>query len=89
MNILSLEARDFRSLQNIRWEPGNLNVLIGPNGSGKTNLVLFLKLIAQSAQGKLSDSILRLGGSAPYSGTGNQRASAFSSERRLRRRARN
>ncbi|MGA8350507.1 MAG: AAA family ATPase [Isosphaeraceae bacterium] len=65
MNILSLEARDFRSLQNIRWEPGNLNVLIGPNGSGKTNLVLFLKLIAQSAQGKLSDSILRLGGISP------------------------
>ena len=65
MKITSFEARDFRSLQNIRWDPGGLNVLIGPNGSGKTNLVLLLKLIAQSARGKLSDSILRLGGISP------------------------
>lgn len=65
MRLRLLEARDFRSLQKICWEPGGLNVLIGPNGSGKTNLVLLLKLIAQSAQGKLSDSILRLGGISP------------------------
>jgi len=65
MRIVSLEARGFRSLQKIYWEPGGLNVLIGPNGSGKTNLVLLLKLIAQSARGKLSDSILRLGGISP------------------------
>jgi len=65
MKILSLEARDFRSLQNIRWEPAGLNVLIGPNGSGKTNLVLLLKLIAQSARGKLSETVLRLGGISP------------------------
>ncbi len=49
MRVVSLAVRDFRSLRNVRWEPGALNVVIGPNGSGKTNLVLFLKLIAQSA----------------------------------------
>ena len=65
MRILSFEARGFRSLQKICWEPGGLNILIGPNGSGKTNLVLLLKLIAQSARGKLSDSILKLGGGSP------------------------
>ena len=32
---------------------------------GKTNLVILLKLIAQSAQGKLSSAILRLGGIGP------------------------
>src|SRR5690242_17953695 len=65
MRIISLEARDFRSLRNVRWEPGGMNVLIGPNGSGTTNLVLLLDLIAQSARGKLSESVLRLGGISP------------------------
>jgi predicted ATPase len=65
MKIAALEVRNFRSLQDIRWEPGGLNVLIGPNGSGKTNLVLLLKLIAQSARGKLSETVLRLGGINP------------------------
>ena len=65
MRIGSLEVQNFRSLRNIRWEPGGLNVLIGPNGSGKTNLVLLLKLIAQSARGKLSETVHRLGGIGP------------------------
>jgi len=65
MKIVALEAQDFRSLHDIRWEPGDLNVLIGPNGSGKTNLVLLLKLIAQSAHGKLAESVTRLGGIMP------------------------
>ncbi len=65
MRIVSLEAHDFRSLQNVRWEPGRLNVLIGPNGSGKTNLVLLLKLMTQSALGKLSETVLRSGGISP------------------------
>jgi predicted ATPase len=62
MRIAHLAARDFRSLRNVSWEPRNLNVLIGPNGSGKTNLVLLLKLIARSARGELGDFVLRAGG---------------------------
>lgn len=65
MRIASLDVQDFRSLQNVRWEPGPLNVLIGPNGSGKTNLVLLLKLINQSARGKLTETVLRSGGISP------------------------
>ncbi len=64
MTIARLAVRGFRSLRNVTWEPGNLNVLIGPNGSGKTNLVLLLKLIARSARGKLGDFVLRAGGIA-------------------------
>jgi predicted ATPase len=65
MKIHSLSAHDFRSLQKIDWQPGNLNVLIGPNGSGKTNLVLLLKLISQSARGTLAESVLSVGGITP------------------------
>jgi predicted ATPase len=64
MRIARLAARGFRSLRNVSWEPGNLNALIGPNGSGKTNLVLLLKLIARSARGELGDFVLRAGGIA-------------------------
>jgi len=65
MRILELKAKGFRSLRDITWSPGDLNVLIGPNGSGKTNLVLLLRLIAQSARAKLGDFVLRQGGIAP------------------------
>jgi predicted ATPase len=65
MKVVNLEVKGFRSLREITWRPGDLNVLIGPNGSGKTNLVLLLKLIAQSARGKLGDFVLRAGGIAP------------------------
>src|SRR5438874_1296432 len=63
--LVHLEVKDFRSLRDVTWKPGDLNVLIGPNGSGKTNLVLLLKLMAQSARGKLGDFILRAGGMPP------------------------
>jgi predicted ATPase len=64
MKVVQLAARGFRSLREVSWEPGNLNILIGPNGSGKTNLVRLLKLIARSARGKLGDFVLRAGGIA-------------------------
>jgi predicted ATPase len=64
MKVTHLAVRDFRSLRDVSWEPGNLNILIGPNGSGKTNLVLLLKLIARSARGELGDFILKAGGIA-------------------------
>ncbi len=44
------------------WKPGDLNVLIGPNASGKTNLLRALQLLSLSAQGKLKKHIQREGG---------------------------
>jgi predicted ATPase len=48
----------------VSWDPGSLNVLIGPIGSRKTNLVLLLRRIARSARGELGDFVLRAGGIA-------------------------
>ncbi len=40
MELLWLELRDFRSYRELRLEPvGDVNVLIGGNGSGKTNVL--------------------------------------------------
>ena len=62
MKITKLNIEGFRSLRNVCWLPGDLNVIIGPNGTGKSNLLRFLELIAISAQGKLSKYIQSLGG---------------------------
>lgn len=63
--IEELEVKGFRSLRDVRWKPGRLNVLIGSNGSGKSNLLQSLELLQKAAAGKLSEEILRLGGIAP------------------------
>ncbi len=41
---------------------GTLNVVTGPNGSGKSNLYRALRLLAESAEGRLVHSLAREGG---------------------------
>ncbi len=55
----------FRSLRHVSWFPGHLNVIIGPNGTGKSNLLRLLELISISAQGKLGKYIQSSGGMEP------------------------
>lgn len=65
MKIKQLEIEGFRSLKKVSWTPGDLNVIIGPNGTGKSNLLRFLELISISAQGRLGKHIQSLGGMDP------------------------
>jgi predicted ATPase len=65
MRILAFHVKGFRSLRDVRWTPGDLNVLIGSNASGKSNLLRLLELAATSAQGRLGKYIQRAGGMAP------------------------
>ena len=62
MHLTRLSVQGFRSLKDITWEPGKLNVVIGPNGSGKTNIIRLLELLSESAQGHLEDHIKYQGG---------------------------
>ena len=62
MKIHYLRIDGFRSLKHIEWKPGDLNVIIGKNASGKSNLLRLLKLISASAKGKLRDTIFAEGG---------------------------
>ena len=59
MKIHYLQADGFRSLKHIEWKPGDLNVIIGSNASGKSNLLRLLKMISAAAKGRLSEYILR------------------------------
>ncbi len=65
MKITQLDIEGFRSLRNVSWFPGDLNVIIGPNGTGKSNLLRLMELISVSAQGKLGKYIQSLGGMDP------------------------
>ena len=65
MGILRLETSGFRSLKDILWEPGALNVVIGPNATGKSNLLRILELVSVSARGGLAKYIQKWGGMEP------------------------
>ncbi len=56
-----LHLENFRSIQNADIEFGRLNVLIGANGSGKSNLISFFKMLNEMAQGRLQEYIARTG----------------------------
>ncbi len=64
MKIIRLEVQGFRSLRDCVWEPGDLNILIGPNAGGKSNLLSLLELISVTAAGGLGEHVLRQGGMA-------------------------
>ncbi len=62
MKIKELKANGFRSLKQVTWMPGDLNVIIGANGTGKSNLLRFLELISVAAKGGLGKYIQSSGG---------------------------
>jgi predicted ATPase len=65
MKILKLEIEGFRSFKSQTWCPGDLNILIGPNASGKSNLLRVLEMLSVAAQGGLGKYIQQEGGMEP------------------------
>jgi predicted ATPase len=47
--IQSIQIQGYRSLRDVTWNPGKLNLVIGPNASGKSNLLRALALLQDSA----------------------------------------
>lgn len=61
--ITHIEITGFKSLVNFKTSfHKGLNVLIGPNGSGKTNICQAIGLISSLAENRLSEYILSIGG---------------------------
>jgi predicted ATPase len=61
--ITHVEVDGFKSLTSFRlsFYPG-LNILVGPNGSGKTNIVSFFEYLADLMEGDASEATSRVGG---------------------------
>jgi predicted ATPase len=62
MAIKELKIYGYRSFKSVRWRPGKLNLLVGRNASGKSNLLRLLHLISQTAAGRMYDTINASGG---------------------------
>jgi predicted ATPase len=55
--VTRIRARNFRSLRDIDVRLGPLSVLIGPNGSGKTNVLNVLRFLATTARFDLAAAL--------------------------------
>ena len=77
MKISELKVKGYRSLKDVAWRPGDLNVLIGPNGGGKSNLLRVLQLLQAAADGGLAKWVQREGGMIPMMWDGDVRRMEF------------
>ena len=63
--IKKLVVRSFKTLENVEVELGQVNVFIGANGSGKSNLLEAIGVISAAASGKVDDQTLLQRGVRP------------------------
>lgn len=56
--LKELSVRTFKSLDDVTVDLGQVNVFIGANGSGKSNLLEALGVLAAAADGKVDDQAL-------------------------------
>jgi predicted ATPase len=64
MLLRSMFAQNYRSLRSIRMDLAEVNLFVGENGVGKSNLYRALQLIQAAANGQLADEIAAEGGMA-------------------------
>jgi len=60
--IKKLKVKNYKSLKNVEIDLDKFNVLIGPNASGKTNLLDCLAFISEIAQKVINESLTGRGG---------------------------
>lgn len=60
-NLKLIKVKGFKSIQDINLELRSLNVLIGVNGAGKSNLVSFFKMLNEMMGGRLQHFVATSG----------------------------
>jgi predicted ATPase len=60
--LKKIHLKGWKSIREVELELGPLNVLIGANGSGKSNFISFFKLLNEMGEGRLQEHIARVGG---------------------------
>ena len=59
MNINKLVFRNFKTLENVSFEPGRVNVFIGANGSGKTTVLEAIGLLCAAMTDRIDNSSMQ------------------------------
>ena len=62
MAIQEIQICGYRSLRKIKLELGDLTVLLGPNGCGKSNVYQAIQLLSSAAHGRFGRRIMEEGG---------------------------
>jgi predicted ATPase len=62
VRVREVAISGYRSIKKLRLELGSVAVVLGPNGSGKTNIYRALTLLHRAAQGTLARALLEEGG---------------------------
>ena len=60
--VREFRARGYRSLQSVAYPMSGLDVFVGANGAGKTNLYRALELLQSAAANTLAEHLAREGG---------------------------
>lgn len=74
MQVQRIEIAGYRSIKRLSLPLGPLTVLVGPNGSGKTNLYRALELLHDASEGRLARSLASEGGVPSVTWAGPRRA---------------
>lgn len=74
ISLHSITAENFLSLERVSVELRDLNVLVGPNAAGKTNLLRVIQFLGDAARLDLGPAIERHGGFSSLLFRGKQRA---------------
>ena len=64
MMLTTIAISNYRSIRELVISLDQLNIVTGPNGSGKTNLYRALRLLSETAQGRVLSSLAQEGGFA-------------------------
>src|ERR1700722_18367610 len=62
MAITDFQVEGYRSLKFLWLRPRRVNVVVGPNGCGKSNLYKSLRLLSFAAEGRLARALAEEGG---------------------------
>jgi predicted ATPase len=83
--LISLSARNFRSLRKVDLDLGPINVLVGPNAAGKSNVLDVLAFLGDASRSDLQPALERRGGfeRVRFRGKSNRRAVEISLEAQL------
>ena len=75
LSVREFRAREFRSLKAIAYPMSNLDVFVGANGAGKTNLYRALELLRAAAANTLAHDLAKEGGLSSALWAGGRRKS--------------